>query len=103
MPASGRTSHGYSRSTTPSFSPSPAAGPFARLARPRPGPAGGCASQLHEQGHRSLVDELDAHTGAKYTAESPGPRAEALVQRLGLLGSSGRHVAGPVAAAGVAI
>src|SRR5439155_221075 len=61
------------------------------------------ASRLQKHRHGAVVYQLDRHPRAEHAALGAGPRAEALVQRPGLLGGRGGEEAGPVAAARLAI
>ena len=60
------------------------------------GGIGGAAYLLHleQQGDRAVVDELDRHLRAEHAALRAEPLAEALVQRLGVLGPRRGDVGG---------
>src|SRR5437660_4455303 len=78
------------------FTSGPQENPTAGAAR-----AGGrpYSAALDQQCDRPVVGQLDRHQRAEHTAPRTQALAEALVERLGLLGWRGRDVARPVALA----
>src|SRR4051794_19863519 len=67
------------------------------------GPASATSGHLQEERDGAVVDQLDGHVRAEGPALRAQPRAEALVERLGLLGARGGDVGRTVPAPGVAV